>query len=56
MQNAVKFDFFKLCIQTGSAQQQLNVCHHKMDESSSILLGHSCSDTIKCIQHFFTSY
>ena len=31
-----KIDFFKFHIQTRSAQQQWNVCHHKMVESSSI--------------------
>ena len=30
----------------------LNVCHHKMCDLSSILFGPSCSDKIKCIQHF----
>ena len=30
----------------------MNACHHKMDESSSILFGLSGSDKIKCIQQF----
>ena len=37
-----QIDFFKFYIQTGSMQQQWNVCHHKMDESSSILFELSC--------------
>ena len=44
--------FFKFYIQPGSAKQQWNVCRHKMDESSSILLGYSYSDKIQCIQQF----
>ena len=37
-------EFFKFYIQTGFAQQQWNVSNNEMDEASSILLGHSCSD------------
>ena len=38
MQSAVLL-FFKFNIKTRSVQQQLNICHHKMDVSSSTLLG-----------------
>ena len=51
MQSTVKLTV-KFYIQAGSAQMQCNVCHHKMDESSSIMFRLSCSDKIKCIQQF----
>ena len=47
MQSTVKLTF-KFYIQTGSAQQQLNVCHYKMHESKlerqqcSVLFELSC--------------
>ena len=50
--SAVQLIIFKVNIQTRNAQQQWNVCHHKHDKSSSILLDITCSDKIKCIQKF----
>ena len=46
----INFLSFRFYIQTGSAQQQRNVCNHKMDKSSFILFGLTCSEKIKYIQ------
>ena len=47
-----QFSFLKFHIQTGSAQQSLNVYRQKMDESRTIEFGLSFLDKIKCSQQF----
>ena len=47
-----QIDFLTFTFKQECVQQQWNVRHHKMDESSSILFGLSCSNKIKCIQKF----